>query len=89
MTRTLLLAFAATLAACSNSVETATPSTPDGGDLSPGVPLLTLAKTGDTTGEVRDLTANSINSRWGGAELSEADLACWSNIESEICASSL
>ena len=62
---------------------------PDGGDLSPNVPLIALAKTGDTTGEVRGLTRDGINSRWGEAERSEADPACWGNVEFEICANSL
>ena len=89
MTRALLLAVAAIFAACSDSAVTATLSTPDSGDLSPVVPLLILAETGATTGEVSGLTTNGISSRWGEAEWSEAAPACWSNIESEICASSL
>ena len=62
---------------------------PDGGDLSPGMSLISLAKTGDTTGEVRGLTTDGISSRWSEAERSTADPACWGNSEFEICANSL
>ena len=62
---------------------------PDGGDLSPDISLISLAKTGETRGEVRGLTTDGINSRWGEAERSEADPACWGNVEFEICANSL
>ncbi len=59
---------------------------PDGGPLSEGVTLVTLAKTGETSGEVRGLTMDGINSRWGAADRSEADPACWTGSDFEVCA---
>jgi hypothetical protein len=36
--------------------------------------------------EVRGLTKDGINSRWGEAQRSETDRACWTGVDFEICA---
>ena len=36
--------------------------------------------------EVRGLTTNGINSRWGQARKSSSDTACWVGIDFKICA---
>ena len=36
--------------------------------------------------EVRGLTVDGINSRWGPAKRGETDLACWTGSDFEVCA---
>ncbi len=36
--------------------------------------------------EVRGLTTNGINSRWGSAKRSQKDPACWTGSDFEVCA---
>ncbi|WP_417614009.1 hypothetical protein [Parasphingorhabdus sp.] len=38
------------------------------------------------TAEVRGLTKDGINSRWGQAQRSETDKACWTGSDFEVCA---
>ncbi|PHR18379.1 MAG: hypothetical protein COA41_09870 [Sphingopyxis sp.] len=38
------------------------------------------------TAEVRGLTKDGINSRWGEAQRSETDKACWTGSDFEVCA---
>ena len=51
-----------------------------------GVSSVTLSVTAPGTGEVRGLTRDGINSRWGRAVRSRTDPACWVGEDFSICA---
>lgn len=51
-----------------------------------GVNPVSLYKTGPAQGEVRGLTREGVNSRWGPATRSTRDPACWEGVDFSICA---
>lgn len=51
-----------------------------------GVNPLSLYKTGPAQAEVRGLTRDGVNSRWGPATRSTRDPACWEGVDFSICA---
>ena len=62
---------------------------PDAGELVPGTTIVSLGKTSSERGDIRGLTTDGISSRWGEAERSDADPACWGGADFEVCANSL
>ena len=50
-----------------------------------GVSIISLFITGPGVGEVRGLTRQGINSRWGTARRSGRDRACWIGADFSIC----
>jgi hypothetical protein len=50
-----------------------------------GVAPISVAKTSKETAEVRGLTREGINSRWGEATRLAEDLACWVGADFKIC----
>jgi hypothetical protein len=54
-----------------------------------GANPLTVSPQDDGEAEVRGLTADGINARWGAAKKSATDPACWVGDDFEICASPL
>lgn len=51
-----------------------------------GVLEVTVSVVAPGKAEVRGLTSEGINSRWGEARRSKKDLACWTGSDFEICA---
>ena len=51
-----------------------------------GISSISVALTGRGVAEVRGLTADGINSRWGEARRSRRDPACWLGSGFSICA---
>jgi len=58
----------------------------DGGSLFPGMSVVTLSVIEPGLAEVRGLTRDGINSRWGTARRSARDGACWQGDDFRICA---
>jgi hypothetical protein len=58
----------------------------DGGNLFPGISVVTLSVIESGLAEVRGLTRDGINSRWGTARRSGRDGACWQGDDFRICA---
>ncbi|MEM9132179.1 MAG: hypothetical protein AAF962_05820 [Actinomycetota bacterium] len=58
----------------------------DGGPLTSGVQLITVSITAEGEAEVRGLTTDGANSRWGAAVRSETEPACWVGTDFEVCA---
>lgn len=54
-----------------------------------GANPLTVSPLSDGTAEVRGLTADGINARWGAARRSTTNAACWVGDDFEICAAPL
>jgi hypothetical protein len=54
--------------------------------LYPGTLVVSVAVVAPGEAEVRGLTADGINSRWGEARRSKADPACWTGSDFEVCA---
>ena len=50
-----------------------------------GVSSISLAIVAEGVGEVRGLTADGINSRWGEARRSTRDRACWVGADFSLC----
>jgi hypothetical protein len=50
------------------------------------VSVVSVTLTGGGRAEVRGLTRNGINSRWGEAVRSRKDPACWEGDDFEVCA---
>lgn len=50
-----------------------------------GVGPISVAKTSKETAEVRGLTKDGINSRWGEATRQKKDPACWDGGDFKIC----
>jgi len=59
---------------------------PDGESIQPGVTDINVSIVSPGVAEVRGLTTDGINSRWGAATRSTADGACWTGSDFEICA---
>ncbi|HET8540172.1 MAG TPA: hypothetical protein VFL83_09910 [Anaeromyxobacter sp.] len=51
-----------------------------------GILVLSVTVVAPGKAEVRGVTAEGINSRWGEARRSKADPACWTGSDFEICA---
>jgi hypothetical protein len=51
-----------------------------------GINPISLYKTGPAQAEVRGLTRDGVNSRWGPAKRSTRDPACWTGDDFSICA---
>ena len=51
-----------------------------------GINPISLYKTGPAQAEVRGLTRDGVNSRWGSAKRSTRDPACWTGDDFIICA---
>jgi hypothetical protein len=51
----------------------------------PGVTSISLHVVEPGLGEVRGLTRDGINSRWGEARRSRRDRACWQGSDFEVC----
>lgn len=56
------------------------------GELLPGISLVTVSVISPGLAEVRGLTRDGINSRWGEARRSARDGACWDGGDFRICA---
>jgi hypothetical protein len=54
--------------------------------IQPGVTDINVSIVSPGVAEVRGLTTDGINSRWGAATRSTADGACWTGSDFEICA---
>jgi hypothetical protein len=50
------------------------------------VVVITVSIDGEGLAEVRGLTTDGINSRWGSAERSQTEPACWTGSDFEVCA---
>ncbi len=50
------------------------------------ITMISVTIVGKGQAEVRGLTTDGINSRWGPAERSETDPACWTGTDFEVCA---
>lgn len=50
-----------------------------------GVTLISVAIVSPGVGEVRGLTRDGVNSRWGEAKRSKTDPACWVGSDFKIC----
>ncbi|MWV29434.1 hypothetical protein [Aurantiacibacter rhizosphaerae] len=50
------------------------------------ITMVNVSKTGTNSAEVRGLTTDGINSRWGEATRSTDDPACWTGADFEVCA---
>jgi hypothetical protein len=62
-------------------------SRPDGdGPLYGEVSVITVFVVAAGEAEVSGLTTSGINSRWGSAERSTTDPACWTGTDFEVCA---
>jgi hypothetical protein len=55
------------------------------GNLFRQVSVVSVAVTSPGVAEVRGLTNNGINSRWGEAKRSTLDAACWAGTDFRIC----
>lgn len=51
----------------------------------PGISSISLDVTKRGKGEVRGLTGDGINSRWGEASRSQTDRACWVGEDFQVC----
>ncbi len=51
-----------------------------------GATVVTVAMLGDGTAEVRGLTKDGVNSRWGDVSRSKSDRACWEGEDLKVCA---
>jgi hypothetical protein len=51
-----------------------------------GILVVSVSVVAPGEAEVRGLTAEGINSRWGEARRSKADPACWTGSDFEVCA---
>lgn len=56
------------------------------GELFPEVSMVSVYVVEPGVAEVRGLTAAGINSRWGEAQRSAKDRACWTGGDFEVCA---
>ncbi|MGL4285302.1 MAG: hypothetical protein ACRCVA_03100 [Phreatobacter sp.] len=56
------------------------------GNLLPRISLVTVSVIAPGRAEVRGLTVDGINSRWGEARRSSSDGACWQGSNFRICA---
>ncbi len=54
--------------------------------LYPGILVVSVSVVAPGKAEVRGLTAEGISSRWGEARRSNADPACWTGTDFEVCA---
>ena len=61
-------------------------SRPGGGVLLPRVTTVSVDVLPQGEAEVRGLTTDGINSRWGAAQRSTKDRACWTGADFEVCA---
>lgn len=52
----------------------------------PNITTLTVSLISPGAAEVRGLTTDGINSRWGPAQRGQRDPACWTGADFEICA---
>ncbi len=59
--------------------------TPARGDFPDGIGSISLSIIAPGRGEVRGLTSDGINSRWGPATRSTRDRACWIGEDFRIC----
>ncbi|HEY8123837.1 MAG TPA: hypothetical protein VIF88_00210 [Methylocystis sp.] len=59
--------------------------TPIGRDAFNGATVISVSLTLPGVAEVRGLTRDGINSRWGEAQRSKADPACWAGSDFKIC----
>jgi hypothetical protein len=59
--------------------------TPRRGAFQNGITLISLAVVRPGVGEVRGLTRDGINSRWGEAYRSPRDRACWVGADFSLC----
>lgn len=57
-----------------------------GGEITPGVVMINLYVTSEGKAEVRGLTTQGINSRWGEVTRSMQDPACWNGSDFQLCA---
>ncbi|MGE3248578.1 MAG: hypothetical protein AB7F96_02010 [Beijerinckiaceae bacterium] len=55
------------------------------GSLLPGISNVSVSVFRPDTAEVRGLTRDGINSRWGEARRSPSDRACWAGSDFRIC----
>lgn len=58
----------------------------DGGSLFPGISIVSVSMIEPGLAEVRGLTRDGINARWGTARRSARDGACWQGDDFRICA---
>ena len=56
------------------------------GNILPSITVVSVYVLMPGVAEVRGLTVDGINSRWGPAKRSETDLACWTGSDFEVCA---
>ena len=56
------------------------------GNILPSITDISVYVLSPGIAEVRGLTIDGINSRWGHAKRSEKDLACWTGADFEVCA---
>ena len=56
------------------------------GNILPSITVVSVYVLSPGVAEVRGLTVDGINSRWGPAKRSETDLACWTGSDFEVCA---
>jgi hypothetical protein len=54
--------------------------------LYPGILVVSVAVVAPGEADVRGLTAEGINTRWGDARRSKTDPACWTGSDFEVCA---
>lgn len=59
---------------------------PSGRTFGSGITSISVALTGRGIAEVRGLTRDGINSRWGRAVRSNRDRACWVGSDFRVCA---
>lgn len=60
--------------------------TPAGAKYFPdGVSVISVYKNGSSKAEVRGLTRDGVNSRWGPSTRSTRDPACWEGVDFSIC----
>ncbi|MGZ8346432.1 MAG: hypothetical protein ACXWUP_04885 [Allosphingosinicella sp.] len=58
---------------------------PEGQSFANGVGAISLGIVSPGVGEVRGLTSDGINSRWGEARRSTRDRACWAGSDFSLC----
>ena len=58
----------------------------DGKQILPNITDISVSVVSTGVAEVRGLTTDGINSRWGSAVRSKTDPACWTGSDFEICA---
>lgn len=58
----------------------------NGGEIMPSITDISVYIVSDGLAEVRGLTINGNNSRWGQARRNTSDPACWTGSDFEICA---